>query len=78
MSKTHETKAAVSNFKQSAIEKSLRKKTARLKSSGWYDKAARSIGISSKNPTRQRNDTIEHTRFGGRAPTRGPGVGSAR
>jgi hypothetical protein len=45
------TKAPASKLKRSAIEKNLkRKKTAKLKLSGWYNEAARSVGISSKQP----------------------------
>jgi len=36
-----------------------RKKTVKLKLSGWYENAAQSIGISNKEPHEKRNGAIE-------------------
>jgi hypothetical protein len=60
VSETDGTKAPASKLKRSAIEKSLqRKKTAKLKLSGWYNEAARSVGISSKKPPRKCDEARE-------------------
>ena len=51
MSKKERAGASTAKFKRPAIERNLsRKKTAKLKLSGWYKEAAQSIGISNKKP----------------------------
>ena len=57
MSKKAGAKAPTSKLKRSAIEKSLsRKKTARLKLSSWYEKAAESIRINNNPRTESRDE----------------------
>jgi hypothetical protein len=55
LSKKDKTKTPNSKLKRSAIKKSLSSgKTAKLKSSSWYEGAARSINISNKEAARKR------------------------
>jgi hypothetical protein len=50
LAKTNAAKAPVSKLKRSAIAKTPSRRTARLQSSPWYQKAAQSIGISDRLP----------------------------
>jgi hypothetical protein len=53
-------RAPTSKFKGSVIGKGpSSKKTARLKSSNWYEEAARSIGIGKKKPPERRDGASE-------------------
>ena len=53
-------RAAISKLKGSVIGKGpSSKKTARLKSSNWYEEAARSIGIGKKKPSERRDEASE-------------------
>jgi hypothetical protein len=50
--------APTSKLKGSVIGKRpFSKKTARLKSSDWYEEAARSIGIGKKKPPERRDES---------------------
>jgi hypothetical protein len=55
-----QAKAPASKLQRSVIGNSLkRKKTVKLKLSGWYENAAQSIGISKKEPLEKRHGAIE-------------------
>jgi hypothetical protein len=57
MFETEGTKAPASKLERSTILK--RKKTAKLRLSGWYNEAARSVGITSRQPPRKRDEARE-------------------
>jgi hypothetical protein len=54
--------APVSKRKRSAIVKNQSRRTGRLQSSNWYEKAARSIGISDSRLPKARDE--ERGEFG--------------
>jgi hypothetical protein len=60
VSKKTQAKMPASKLKRSVIGNSAkRKKTVKLKLSGWYENAAQSIGISNKEPHEKRLGAIE-------------------
>jgi hypothetical protein len=52
LAKTNAAQAPASKLKRSAITKTRSRRTVRLQSSTWYQKAAQSIGISDRLPNR--------------------------
>ena len=54
------TKTPVSKIKRPPIDKRLsRNKSTKLKSSSWYEQAARSVQISKKRAREERGEAIE-------------------
>ncbi len=59
---TNSAAAPVSKRERSAIVKNPSRRTGKLQSSNWYEKAARSIGISDGRMPKARDE--EHGEFG--------------
>ena len=59
MSKKDVSRTPPLKLKMSATKKKMAVRTAKLKSSSWYEGATRSIAINKGKPRENRNDVVE-------------------